>query len=559
MKKFAALVIFLFISPYEQVLSTVDQDDWEAEKAFAQYRATMAQQNNSSEPAPRPYFDDQTPDYGSPEQYKKWPSAEELDREWNAQSFIGNFPEARNSFNQAEQTPIEQEEKAVAAAIENYKATMVPAKKPAPVAVAKISTVQKKITTTPGASQPQFSKKETEDQTVIAFGGYIKPEMYWDSRQVNGLRDNQTLFFPDADSPDVIGQDINSNGEYQMLAIQTRLNAKVSGVKLPHNTKLSGFIEVDFFGVNDTVINTPRMRGAFSKIEHNKSELLFGYWWHPILVEECNAADVISFNAGAPFESFSRNPQVRFTYHINDAVRILLAAITEVDFDDTGPIGQSTTYLQNAILPILHAQLKWSYHKHEFGVALDFRRLKPRLASSTDFKVDEHVNSVSAMSYMTLNYEKWYMKAKLVYAQNDFSYLMLGGYGISSVQPVTDERTYTPISNVSTWFELSYGKVFVPAIFIGYIKNLGALSSLAPLASVPGAKSFGDLIFGRGTNIDWMLRVSPRLVWNIKNLQVCAEFETTHAQFGIIQQDGKVVPNDPETNFRLLLATFYYF
>jgi hypothetical protein len=96
-------------------------------------------------------------------------------------------------------------------------------------------------------------------------------------------------------------------------------------------------------------------------------------------------------------------------------------------------------------------------------------------------------------------------------------------------------------------------------LFVGALKNLGASDSLAPLACVPGAKTFADLVFGRGQTIDWLARVSPRINQVLKTMNLCAELEITFGRFGKVLQNGKVNGTDPQMNVRLLLAGFYYY
>jgi len=562
--------------------SLSEQDEQALEQAFMQYKVSMNssesglpviqdqnfEKKSSSAPASVPVLEQNSPYVSNLHDTPQSPgplhslstdaflAGYESDDDVNS-DYSSQYVMPKNIYAELPVDNAERKLQEANTAIEQYKTNLRPQQKTP-------GKVQQKTQKTPirvSAPTPVKPKivQSDDDKTVIAFGGYIKPEAYWDTRQIINERDGEFLFYPAPLFADPLGDDINANGEFDMIAIQTRLNLKVTGPRLNRTTQISGFIEGDFFGTDDTSINGFHMRHAMTKIVHRNSTFLFGYYWHPMLVEECNPLDVISFNQGAPFESYTRNPQMRFEQKFSN-FRLIVAALSEVDFRSTGTLGPSTTYLRDAIVPILHAQIQAAIGEHVVGGGVDFRRLKPRLASSTNFKVDEHVNSVSGIAYAALNFKNnIQVKAKFIYASNDFSYAMIGGYGITSVNPVTEAQTYAPIRNLSTWFELSGGNVFVPGIFIGYLKNIGASSLLAPIDSVPGAQSFGDLIYGRGINIDWALRVSPRIVWNVKNLQVCAELETTHAQYGTILQDAKVCPNDPETNVRLLLATFYYF
>lgn len=523
----------------------VYDQEWEIDRAFEEYKSLI---QKPSEPDPLTAPSLEIKDFHE-QKVTTQASLDKLEQEWS--NSVGGTAEVTSPLLQMPDDPTFTQE------MEEYKPIVEQPKKPqtTPIKIMRSSTpiVKKKINQTIAIQQDEQNKM------VVSFGGYIKPEAYWDTRQIVADRDGEFLYYPDADKPDVQGRDINSRGEFDMITIQTRLNALIKAPRIADSTYLSGFVEIDFFGVDNSTINTPRMRHAWMRINRKESTFLFGYYWHPIVVEECNAMDVVSFNEGVPFESFSRNPQIRYEYNHEDKVKFIVAALTEVDFKSTGTDGDNTKYLRNSLVPILHAQVQGRYKQHCFGVGVDFRRLKPRLESATGFKVDEHVNSVSALAYVTLQFKDWVLKTKATYASNDFSYLMVGGYGIHSVNPITEQQTYTPIRNIATWLDFSYGKVLVPGLFFGFLKNLGAPECLAPVSDVPGATSLADVIYGRGKNIDWLLRASPRLVWNVKNLQVCGELEVTHAEYGTIEQNAKVCGNDPQTNVRVLLATFYYF
>ena len=57
----------------------------------------------------------------------------------------------------------------------------------------------------------------------------IKHESFADSRQVVGARDDQSLLYPEKKNYDSFCQDINANGQFEMVAIQTRLHIDADG------------------------------------------------------------------------------------------------------------------------------------------------------------------------------------------------------------------------------------------------------------------------------------------------------------------------------------------
>ena len=86
--------------------------------------------------------------------------------------------------------------------------------------------------------------------------------------------------------------------------------------------------------------------------------LLVGQTWHPMFVTDI-VPGTVSFNTGAPFNPFSRNPQIRFTYSY-DKLKFMVAALTQRDFQSNGPGGFSSSYLRNSVLPNLHGQVQFS-------------------------------------------------------------------------------------------------------------------------------------------------------------------------------------------------------
>ena len=65
----------------------------------------------------------------------------------------------------------------------------------------------------------------------------------------------------------------------------------------------------------------------------------------------------------------------------------------------------------------------------------------------------------------------------------------------------------------------------------------------------------------RGTDIDDLLRVSPRVVWNVSKVRLAAECEYTAAGYGTpnSSNEGKVENPERIANTRLLLAAYHLF
>lgn len=391
----------------------------------------------------------------------------------------------------------------------------------------------------------------------IRVSGYIKWESYGDSRQVVGGGNDQYLLFPKKKDLDANCQDINANGQFQMVAIQSRLHIDADGPTIGRAASL-GVVEADFFG-KAGIVNIIRMRHAYLKLMWEKISILAGQYWHPFFIPEV-AARTLSFNGGNPIESASRNPQLRITYSPTSKIDFLFAASTELDNPSEGPIGSSTTYMRDAIVPMLDAQIKTRWRTHIFGIDLDYKRIVPRLQTNTGIKAHESLHSFCAVAFNAFNWEKVSTYNKFMFVQNAVDQLMSGGYAVHCVDAIDDHREYTNLNSIawSNDTEFNYHDKFVPGWFIGIIKNIGSHETILQNVTDAEGNITDQRIFGLGTDIDYIFRVSPRLTWKADNFMFGAEFEYTRAAYGTINNKGDVINTDPVGNFRVLLSLFYF-
>lgn len=382
--------------------------------------------------------------------------------------------------------------------------------------------------------------------SALSVSGFVKTDMIFDSRQTVSLREGHFHLYPQNENLDIRGNDIHATSNFNILAIQTRLNGKITGPDA-FDAKTSGVIEGEFFGTADSDINGFRLRMGYIKMDWEKLSMLVGQTWHPMFITEMFPG-VVSFNTGAPFQPFSRNPQVRLTYSGKD-VKFIAAAATQRDFTSNGPDGFSSAYLRNSVVPNLHAQIQYFGGELFGGVGIDFKRITPRLVTTQKVKTDKAINSLSLIGFTKLDIHPVTLKLEGVYGSNLADHLMLGGYAVKSLDALNGFEEYTAIRCLSVWGELSLGKVIEYALFAGYTKNLGAEEN----TSGPS--------FGRGTNIENVFRVSPRAQFNSGKTRISTELELTSAGYGVANfaNKGKVEQVKNISNIRALVAFYYFF
>ncbi len=412
------------------------------------------------------------------------------------------------------------------------------------------------------------SQDDEDKKFGISWSGFVKNDFFYDSRQTVTAREGHFLLYPAPVIDDPDGNDINAQSSLNFLSIQSRLAASITGPDA-FGAKSSGKIEGAFFGHSNPDINGFRLRHAFVKLDWGKTQLLTGQYWHMMFMESCFPGTV-SFNTGAPFQYFSRNPQIRLSHQFGESVNLIAAAATQRDFSSPG--GYRT--LSNTAMPDLHARLEINISRNFlFGVTGGYKKVLPRLKSEAGYKAENDLGSATANAFVKLDMKKVTVKMQGIYAQNSFDGMMIGGYAIRDItDSLKDFREYTPVSTFSTWLDMqTKGKKFQVGLFGGYSQNLGTAEKVSarvfdPQSTDTPAPPLYD-IYSRGSNIDYLYRISPRLIFNSGKFRFAAEVEYTVAAYaktndaGNLQLDEslKVTSSEEVGNLRVLLATYYFF
>lgn len=391
-----------------------------------------------------------------------------------------------------------------------------------------------------------FSQNKDDGKFGISFSGFVKYDMFYDSRVTQSIREGHFLVFPEREFLNANNEDLNAKPSFNFLSIQTRLTGKITGPDF-FDAKTSGMIEGEFFGTSDADVNGFRLRHAFVKLDWQSISLLAGQFWHPMFVTECSPA-TISFNTGAPFQPFTRNPQLRLNIKVNK-FNIIAAAMSQRDFQSNGPNGFSSIYLRNSLIPDLHLQFQYKEDNYLLGIGGGFKSLMPRTVTSKNYTTDSRINSLSAIAYAKFNLNDVTLKIEGVWGQNLADLTMLGGYAVKSIDTTTGREEYTNMNTLSSWVEISYLKNIELALFAGYIKNLGADDNTT------------GTYYTRGGNIDYQFRISPRFAIISGKTKIATELEITSANIGVNDNNnkGKVINGKTVTNIRGLVSFIYNF
>jgi hypothetical protein len=414
-------------------------------------------------------------------------------------------------------------------------------------------------------------EKKDEPKFGISFSGFVKTDIFYDTRQTVNIREGHFLLYPDNISSDANGKDVNAKPSFNILSIQTRLKGTITGPDA-FGAKTSGIIEADFFGnassgLDD--VNGFRLRHAFVKLNWKTTELLVGQYWHPMFIAE-SFPGVISFNTGAPFQPFSRNPQVRFSKTLG-GLKLIAALFAQRDFTNMGPeyvfanntytsaSVSSSKFLRNAAIPNLHFQMQFNPKstEHLVGIGVDYKTLMPELytvnnAKNKKYESSEKIGSISGIAFAKLKFKPLTVKLEGVFAQNASDLVMIGGYAVSQINDTaTGNKNFSNMNTGSIWLDANtHGKKIQLGLFVGYTKNMGTTETLKT-----------STFYARGSNIDNVFRLSPRVVFISGKLDIAFELEHTLANYGKLTANTKAELADLKAvaNIRALLAFTYKF
>ena len=392
-----------------------------------------------------------------------------------------------------------------------------------------------------------YAQVEETKSFGIKFTGFIKNDFFFDTRQTVAVREGNFLLYPADKFQDEEGNDINARSNFNFLSIQSRLAGNVTGPDA-FGAKTTGLLEGAFCGQSDTDINGFRLRHAMVKLNWTNTELLIGQYWHMMFITGCFPA-TISFNTGAPFQFFSRNPQIRLTHKIG---KLSMAGMVASQRDFSNPGG--CTSMRNSKLPDLQAQITYTEGNVFAGITAGYKQLFPRLYTDSLYKATSSIGGFNGQAFLKITTTPVTLKLQTTYLQNGYDGLAIGGYAIEKItDPSKDYREYTSINNINFWADLhTNNKIVQLGLFTGYTQNLGSAETLEDVSKIS--------LYSRGWNIASLYRVSPRIMVNSGKTSFAFEFEHTGAAYGShVNNEG--IPQDLHmvVNNRFLLGAYYFF
>jgi hypothetical protein len=391
-----------------------------------------------------------------------------------------------------------------------------------------------------------------EDKTKVTFFGYVSYEAIFDSHKSVFTRDGELYLYPapPAYHPQT-NELINKNSQLEMLSLQSRVGARISGPDAL-GAKVSGLVEGDFFATQEEYKHHLRVRHALMKLQWDKVSLTMGQYWHPMFTPELFPL-VVSFGAAAPFNPLNRAPQIRLDYTPNIDLKFVLAMLAHGYHFSVGPEDAQ----RNSGLPDIQFQTHFG-NKPNFttGFTIGYMWLQPLSARLNNdvYYSEELVGAFNAQWFGRVKNSRLTIQAKAMYGENMTQFVMIGGYGrLLSDAGSNYDYNYTNINSFAGWLEVIY------SIHEGWELGLFA-GAIGALGSNEKVDTNGPIWYNRNANLSKGYRFSPRVIYTQKKVTLAIEYLYNIADFGSKLNDyGKPIELTRMKNHRALFMAKYSF
>ncbi|SHK02938.1 hypothetical protein [Rhodothermus profundi] len=373
--------------------------------------------------------------------------------------------------------------------------------------------------------------------------GFIKAEYLYDTRQVAAAREGEFHLFP------LPRSEATETDNFGAFVFFSRLRLNIGELPQALGAQVTGYFEADFFGPNNGLESTFRLRRGFVRLIWDQAELLFGQEWSPLFTLAAFPRTVAT-TTGAPFQPFARQPQIRATLK-GQGVRFIGAlawqrdAFRDISFNGISGVKQQ----QMAALPAVHAHLQLLGQRGSvIGAGTYLKSLRPVATGDRFF-------AWAAQAYFTLAGKNAMLRGKVTYGGDLTDHLMTGGYVYApSAQRQGDyyAGAFKPLQVLSGWIDIDGTGQVAPGLFVGYLVNQGANGDLDGPVMATAV---------RGPNIKQLWRLAPRLNLNHGAVRFAFELEITSAAYAR-RFDARYKPiGDTETvtNVRGNFTVFLFF
>lgn len=300
------------------------------------------------------------------------------------------------------------------------------------------------------------------------------------------------------------------------------------------------------------------LTNAFGSVAFENHSVALGRMNHPLMFTQC-IPNMVTLELGAPITPFALSPQFRYEYHRNH-LSVDLTLFEQYLIANNGPLvfpyNFTNLYSRNSTTPGVQLGAQYTADNWLVGAAVNTQRLRPRLFTDpvlfenqlqpSAVATAEHISTVAYTMYGSYSGRYITLCAQLIRGSNGTGWSNLGGYGVASVNPLTNQKKYVPIYFQSWWVDLNCGgenSCFQPGIYAGYTNNRGSKrmlyrspsTNLLEVYTLDGYQRYTEQLFDiKPQALMRLARIAPRLWFYLsRNFALGAElsyFIATYAE-----------------------------
>jgi len=388
-------------------------------------------------------------------------------------------------------------------------------------------------------SEAAFAEEKVSPKNNFKFYGFIRNYFAFDTRESIAGTGDLYYWLPKDEAKNADGVDMNAQNQFRFLSLTSRVGVDVTGYKI-NNVEFGGKIEADFYAGLSNGGGTAqlRLRQAFATVKWNELgagkkgsiAMKIGQAWHPMAAD---LPDIFSLESGAPFNAFSRTPQITADFNFNENVSLTASAIWQMQYMSMGPEGASANYMKYGLTPEIYLGLNYKNGGFLGRIGATMLSIKPRHTGTVDgqsVNVKDRITTISPYIYLQYKKGLFAVKGKTILSSAGEHVNLMSGYAVCDMSDGTNWK-YTPIRTSSTWVTLSYGKKVNGALLLGYMKNLGTAKDIVAKGQYADA-SYIYYQKNGSCDINSMYRIQPEVTYNIGKFTVGLEYMLTSVQYG---------------------------
>jgi len=417
----------------------------------------------------------------------------------------------------------------------------------------------------------------SQEGEALKWGGYVKVDMFNDSRAVVAARDDMLALYPAerkqiTDAPAALApiagtdaatlyvyannEDLNAVKQTSITTVETRINLTINAPDA-FGAKVKGLIEGDFFGAANNQIFNFYLRHANVTFDWGSSKLLVGQWWHPLFALGYHPLTV-QFSSLIIIHPFNRSPQISYTQNLGGGLSLTLAAIYQAYHASTGPTpttpptqagnsvtnsdGYGSRFKRWADKPDIDLQLLYKSDMFDIGLTLDLNEVRPYDEkpvydnTTTANRVGNNKNKVTGLTKQIFGkfvFDKdnnGHIRFAYLQGENTHHLVMLGGYAQKG-SLVLDNLTALGLSTaeanlVKAFTPKEYTPIKVVSYWIQPIwgKDIEYAVALGKIENKGAKEDISDNgLYYRGTNIKSITHVIPQV-----------KFKSGKTEFGVM-------------------------